>query len=98
MVPPRQGAVIWRHGNCKADPHDRDVALRQIRKQGRSAWKRDSGYHRRSLVETGMFRLKARFGSGLAAKLETSQAVEVALRCAVLNAMTRLGMPQNDYE
>ena len=30
--------------------------LRRIRKVGRKRWKQESGYHRRSLVETAMFR------------------------------------------
>jgi len=94
VIPPRQGAVIWQHGNCKADPLDRDVALRLIRRKGRSAWKQASGYHRRSLVETAMGRLKRLFGSHLSARLEAAQAVETWLRCAALNRMTRLGMPQ----
>jgi hypothetical protein len=94
VIPPRQGAVIWQHGNCKAEPLDRDAALRVIRKMGRSAWKQASGYHRRSLVETAMGRLKGLFGSHLSARLEAAQAVETWLRCAALNQMTRLGMPQ----
>lgn len=59
VIPPRKDANIWRHGNCKAPPHPRDENLRYIRKHGRKKWKRDSHYHRRSLAETTMFRLKA---------------------------------------
>jgi len=98
IIPPRRGAVIWQHGNCHAKPLDRDAALRHIRKHGRAAWKWDGGYHRRSLAETGMFRLKGLFGSGLSAKSEASQAVEVMVRCAALNTMTRLGMPKIHYQ
>ena len=32
--------------------------LRNIRKVGRKKWKKESGYHRRSLSENTMFRLK----------------------------------------
>jgi hypothetical protein len=97
IVPPRQGAVIWQHGNCKAQPLDRDVALRHIRKKGRAAWKKTSGYHRRSLAETCVSRLKGLFGAGLSARLRPAQKVEVALRCAAMNKMTRLGMPKTTY-
>jgi hypothetical protein len=55
VIPPRKGAVIWQHGNCKAEPLDRDENLRAIRKLGRAKWKQQSGYTRRSLAETCMF-------------------------------------------
>jgi hypothetical protein len=41
------------HGNRKDKPHQHDENLRSIRKHGRKRWKRDSGYHRRSIAETG---------------------------------------------
>nr|ELS32233.1 transposase IS4 family protein [Pseudanabaena biceps PCC 7429] len=58
VIPPRKDAKIWLHGNTNAPPHPRDQNLRYIRKHGRKKWKRDSGYHRRSLAETTMFRFK----------------------------------------
>ena len=54
--------VIWQHGNCAAPPLVRDENLRRIRKAGRKRWKQESGYHRRSLAETAMFRFKTIFG------------------------------------
>lgn len=68
-VPPQKNARIWQHGNCKAPPHPRDENLRYIRKHGRHAWKRDSGYHQRSLSETAMFRIKTIFGDKLSTRL-----------------------------
>ncbi len=50
-IPPRKGAKIWRHGNSKAERHNRDENLRHIRKVGRKTWKHESGYHRRSLAQ-----------------------------------------------
>lgn len=96
LVPPRKGAVIWQHGNCKAEPLDRDAAVRQIRKQGRAAWKQQSGYHRRSLAETAISRFKGIFGSSLSARLTVAQDAETLLRCAALNRMTCLGMPRTE--
>jgi hypothetical protein len=52
---------MWRHGNIRAERLARDENLRRIRLVGRAAWKRESGYHRRSLAETTMFRLKTIF-------------------------------------
>lgn len=94
-IPPRKDAVIWQHGNCSAPPLPRDENLRTIRKQGRRTWKQTSGYHRRSLAETGMFRMKTVFGSALSARLLASQGCEALVRCAALNKMTGLGMPQS---
>jgi hypothetical protein len=62
LIPPRRDAVIQQHGNCAAPPRQRDEHLRRIRKVGRAKWKKECGYHQRSLAETGMFRLKTLFG------------------------------------
>jgi hypothetical protein len=40
-----------------------------------------------------MFRFKAVFGGKLWARTFDNQRVEAAIKCAVLNRMTRLGMP-----
>lgn len=61
-IPPRKNAKIQQHGNSKALPHPRDENLRRVRQVGRQQWKKESGYHRRSLSETAMFRLKTIFG------------------------------------
>jgi len=62
---------------------------------GRKAWKQESGYHRRSLAETGMMRLKTIFGQQLGARDQAAQDIELLLRCRALNHMTLLGMPQS---
>ena len=92
-IPPRRSAKIWQHGNCKAEALARDENLRRIRQVGRAKWKRESGYHRRSLAETAMFRLKTIFGGGLRARTEVAQDTETKLRLSALNRMTALGMP-----
>jgi hypothetical protein len=95
LIPPRKNARIWKHGNSKAERLKRDENLRAIRKDGRKAWKADSGYHVRSLVETIMFRLKTIFGDGLSTRLMATQTTQAMIRCAALNKMTHLGMPQS---
>jgi hypothetical protein len=95
IIPPRRGARIWQHGNSKNERLDRDENLRGVRNKGRSGWKQSSGYHERSLAETAMFRLKQIFSNKLTARRFDSQCVEVFLRCAALNTMTRLGMPDS---
>ncbi len=92
-IPPRKDARIWQHGNRKAPPHLRDENLRQIRHVGRAAWKRHSGYHRRSLAETAFFRFKTIFGERLQTRTLANQFSELLLKCTVLNRMTHLGLP-----
>ena len=41
VIPPRQDAKIWRHGNTNALPHPRDQNLRYIHKHWRKKWKHD---------------------------------------------------------
>jgi Transposase DDE domain len=95
LIPPRKNARIWKHGNSKAERLKRDENLRAIRKYGRKAWKDNSGYHVRSLAETIMFRLKTIFGAGLSTRLMATQTTQALIRCAALNKMTHLGMPQS---
>lgn len=92
-IPPRKGAKIWQHGNSKAERHNRDENLRRIRKVGRKTWKHESGYHRRSLAETTMFRFKTIFGGKLRSRKFENQAVELFLQCAALNRMIQVGKP-----
>jgi hypothetical protein len=92
-IPPRHGAKIWQHGNSRQERLPRDENLRRIRQVGRAKWKQESGYHRRSLAETAMFRLKTIFGSVLRARTEAAQDTETLLRLSALNQMTALGMP-----
>jgi hypothetical protein len=76
-------------------PLARDEHLRHIRRVGRAQWKRDVGYHRRSLAEAAVFRLKQLFGPGVAARSLAAQTAVVRLRAAALNRITRLGMPDS---
>lgn len=94
-IPPRRGARIAQHGNCNDPPLARDEALRTIRQKGRRAWKREVNYHRRSLAETAIFRLKTLFGDKLTGRLFDHQATEAFLRCQALNRITALGMPES---
>jgi hypothetical protein len=90
VILPRKGAKIWVHGNTKAERHQRDENLRQIRRRGHKRWKRDSRYHRRSIAETGMFRFKTTFGDRLSSCYFDNQATEMFIKCAALNRMINL--------
>ena len=96
LIPPRRGARIAQHGNCKRSPLPRDENIRGIRSLGRSAWKKKSGYHCRSLAETAMFRIKTIFGDKIPSRVFENQATEALLRCRLLNIMSTMGMPQTE--
>lgn len=92
IIPPRENAVV----NSGPEWAGRNATLERIAAIGRAAWKVESGYHRRSLAETGFFRLKTIFGERLSSRTEEGRAVEGRIRCAALNRMTRLGMPDSE--
>lgn len=94
-IPPQANAKIWQHGNSLSPPHVRDRNLRRIREIGRKKWKVESGYHRRSLVETGFFRFKTIFGDKIPARKFAGQAAQILIRCRILNQMLTMGMPQS---
>ena len=87
-IPPREGALPW------GDDHPRERILEAIAERGRDGWKDDSGYHRRSLAETMMFRLK-QLGERLFSRAFERQVAEAHVRAAILNRFTYLGMPQS---
>jgi len=52
IIPTRRNAKPW--ADTRAGAQARNEILRTTRKLGRAIWKKWSGYHRRSLVETKM--------------------------------------------
>ncbi len=97
IIPPRKNAKIKQHGNSSQPPLERDEAIRGIRKVGRKQWKQEIGYHRRSLAETAMFRMKCCFGAILKNRKLGNQKIESRVRCKILNRFTQLGMPQFEW-
>ena len=97
IIPPQHNAKIKQHGNAAAEPLPRDEAIRGIRRQGRSGWKREIGYHRRSLGETAMYRLKTCFGNVLKNRKLRTQRTETRLRSIILNKFTQLGLPKFEW-
>ena len=91
VIPPKKRARV-RGG---PEFRDRDAAVLRGREVGRDEWKKEVGYHRRSLAETAMMRLKTIFSDKLRAREWKRQETELRLRCAALNRMTSLGMPRS---
>lgn len=92
-IPPRRDAVLWEENGT--EPYPRNANLRRIGEIGRKEWKDESGYHRRSLAETAVFRFKTIFGDHLSSREIKRQKTEARIKCAALNRMTRLGMPDS---
>jgi len=97
IIPPRRNAKIKQHGNSSQTPLPRDEAIRGIRRVGRKQWKKDVGYHRRSLSETAMYRIKCCFGGHLKNRELKNQQTEARIRCKILNRFTHLGLPQFEW-
>lgn len=97
IIPPDKNAKLQK-GIPLPALQERDRAIRRIQElgdEGRSLWKQEVGYHRRSLVETLMFRYKTILGDRLTARKERNQVTEVRIKLDVLNRMTELGKPKS---
>jgi len=94
-IPPRKDAVMWENDPESGEVHPRNQVLERIEEVGRQQWKQESGYHRRSLAETTMFRFKTIFGGTLRRRRFDNQVVELFLKCAALNRMIQLGKPDS---
>ncbi len=81
-IPPREGATHWSQRTPGA--LWRNDAIDAIAHGSRRDWKAATGYHRRSLAETLMYRLKALTGRELVARTIGPQATEVAIRAGAL--------------
>lgn len=90
IIPVRKNGKPWKENTAGA--HARNEILRAMQRLGRDIWKRWSGYHRRSLVETKMRCLKL-LGERVAARDFARQVTEVHIRVALLNRFTQLGTP-----
>ncbi|EXF01609.1 putative transposase [Acinetobacter baumannii 1593273] len=74
MIPPRKNAKPWK--DKKMGSLERNELLRTVKRLGRTIWKKWSGYHRRSLVETKMHCIKL-LGDKLSARNFQSQVNEI---------------------
>jgi hypothetical protein len=91
IIPTRRNAKPW--AESRAGARARNEILRATRELGRSIWKKWSGYHRRSLVETKMGCFK-RLGERVMAKDFERQVTELQVRVSILNRFTQLGTPE----
>jgi hypothetical protein len=97
VIPPDKNATLQK-GKPLPALQERDQAIRRIQElgdEGRVHWKQEVGYHRRSRIETLMFRYKTILGDRLTARRGKTQSTEVAVKLDVLNRMMELGMPKS---
>ena len=91
VIPSRKNARPWLENTPGAKA--RNETVRSTRRLGRAIWRRWSGYHRRSLVETKMRCFKL-LGERVMARDFGRQVAELQIRAAILNRFTALGTPQ----
>lgn len=67
--------------------------VREVMRLGLGKWKDEVGYHKRSLVETTMYRLKTAFSGNLKSRKAKNRNIEIAIRVSLLNRWTTQSMP-----
>jgi hypothetical protein len=90
IIPVRRNGKIWTRDGPDVDA--RNETLRATKYLGRTIWKKWSGYHRRSLVETKMHCFKL-LGQRVAARTFDRQLTEIKVRAAILNRFSEIGTP-----
>ncbi|HCG6025568.1 TPA: IS5 family transposase [Vibrio parahaemolyticus] len=99
LIPPREGAAFWENG------HPRNLAVGCQKLYGsnnkwkklygsNNKWKKRYGYHKRSLSETAMYRVKQLLGGRLSLRNYNAQVGETYAMIKALNKLTGLGMPE----
>ncbi|HAV1327602.1 TPA: IS5 family transposase [Vibrio parahaemolyticus] len=89
LIPPREGAAFWENG------HPRNLAVGCQKLYGsNNKWKKRYGYHKRSLSETVMYRVKQLLGGRLSLRNYNAQVGETYAMIKALNKLTGLGMPE----
>jgi hypothetical protein len=92
IIPMRKNASKpWKKNRPGASA--RNEILRATQRLGRAIWRRWSGYHRRSLVETKTRCVKL-MGERVTARNFDHQVAELQVRAAILNRFTWLGTPE----
>ena len=86
-IPPRNNAGLWEEG------HPRNEAVLVMRKEGLTHWKQQSGYHRRSLAETAMYRFKQLMTGKISLRNYNGQVGEIMAYVCAMNKLNALGLP-----
>lgn len=90
VIPVHRNGKAWTEGGPGVKA--RNETLHVLKRLGRAIWKKWSGYHRRSLVETKMHCFKL-LGQRLGVRIFDRQITELKVRAAILNRFSQIGMP-----
>lgn len=96
LIPVRSGTTLVKKEPSHGQKLRNQLLLDIWHAGGKNNWKKTSDYHRRSLVETHMSRLKTILGGKLRGRKLENQKVEAQLMAKILNKMTSLGMPLSE--
>lgn len=95
VIKPQKNAVKSKRGSPSYEARNKAVECLQDENK-KKMWKKETGYSRRSLVETAFYRYKVTFGDKLLARKLENQKVEAQLNCAILNKMLSVGEADNE--
>lgn len=100
IIPPPRHASL--KGSDVGWTKNRDEDIATIisygdREVGRKPWKQLMQYHKRSLVETAILRVKKMLGDQLKSRTMETQRTEAYCKCIVINKMNELGMPKGQW-
>lgn len=83
----RKNAGYWNKG------HPRNEVVDALRAERLKEWKVESGYHKRSISETAMYRFKQLIGSKLSLRCYNAQVAEALAGVRALNKISTLDLP-----
>jgi hypothetical protein len=102
VFPPQHDASVQRN-KIKKDPAllQRDKTIEFIesgedKEERRKLWKQENNYHRRSLIETMMLRMKSVFGDQMRSRTFENQRTDLLIRCYAINKINSLGLPVSE--
>ena len=91
IIPPQHNAVKSKGDKPWLESRDQTIAA--IKQMDRKGWKQSTGYHKRSLSETVMYRYKTIIGDKLQCREPKNQMAEAKTGCRILNEMILLAKP-----
>ncbi len=93
LIAPRKDAQL---ASKSVNSRERNRNIRARARLGKRRWHVESGYSKRSKVETSFHRYKIIVGPAMRARGFSSQEVEARIGCKILNTMAALGMPDGE--
>ena len=88
LIPARKDAQL---ASESVSTRERNRNIRARARLGKRRWRIESGYNKRSKVETTFHRYKSIVGPAMRARGLVSQRVEARIRCRIPNTVTRSG-------